>query len=226
MSAQHETRSTADASPQAGLETTQQSPVGAERALKDCVQELLRSGVLEAERKPNLFRTALTARAAIDAVLEPLDLALGLDEVRGLAFVKVIDGYEDGEREQWNHPLLRRQRLNLEQSLLVAILRRAYVAHEVESGVGNPAALVDLDQLLPELNQFLGDTGSERLNDKRLRNLLEQLRGHGLIGEVDENEQVRIRPLIVQVANPDNLGALLLAFARRAQERDRGQDGA
>lgn len=192
----------------------------ADRALKDCVQELLRTGLLEAERKPNLYRTALTARAAVDRVLEPLDLALGLDEVRGLALVRVIDGYDEGEREQWSHPLLRRQRLNLEQSLLVAILRRFYVAHEVEAGIGNPAALVDLDQLLPELNQFLGDTGSERLNDKRLRNLLEQLRGHGLVGEVDDNEQVRIRPLIVQVANPDNLAALLAAFQRQSGSGD------
>jgi len=191
-----------------------------ERALKDCVQELLRTGVLEAERKPNLYRTALTRRDAVDAVLAPLDLAMGLDEIRGLAFIKVIDGYGDGdgEREQWSHPLLRRQRLNLEQSLLVAILRRLYVAHEVDAGIGNQAAVVDLDQLLPELNHFLGDTGSERLNDKRLRNLLEQLRGHGLVGEVDDNEQLPIRPLIVHVANPENLANLLAELQRRAQQ--------
>ncbi len=198
-------------------------PPAVERTVKDCVQELLRSGVLEAARKPNLYRTALTARATIDGLLEVLDLCLQIDDVRGLAFIRVVDGYDDGDREQWSHPLVRRQRLNLEQSLLVAILRRFYVAHEVDKGIGDEAAVVHLDQLLPELNHFLGETGSDRQDDKRLRLLLEQLRGHGLVSEVDDDEQVRVRPLIVHVANPANLQNLLAAFTHHA-EADRGQD--
>jgi len=187
------------------------------REIKDCLQELLKSGVLEAERKPNLYRTAATAHGALNAHLAPLDLTLKLDEVRGLAYLAVVDGYDQAEREQWNHPLLRRQRLNLEQSLLIAILRRFYVAHEVENGIGGEPAVVHLDELQPELNHFLGETGSDRQNDKRLRNLLDQLRGHGLVSEVDdENEQVRIRPLIVHVANPENLQGLLAALSEQA----------
>ncbi|WP_089724198.1 DUF4194 domain-containing protein [Candidatus Thiosymbion oneisti] len=194
-----------------------------ERAVKDCVQELLRTGVLEATRKPNLYRTALTARDTINGLLEALDLCMQIDEVRGLAFIRVVDGYDGGDRDQWSHPLLRRQRLNLEQSLLVAILRRFYVAHEVDKGVGDDAAVVHLDQLLPELNHFLGETGSDRQDDKRLRLLLEQLRGHGLVSEIDDDERLRIRPLIVHVANPANLQNLLAALARQAGA-DRGQD--
>jgi len=194
-----------------------------EHAVKECVQELLKSGVLEAARKPNLYRTALTARATIDGLLEALDLCMQLDDVRGLAFIRVVDGYDGGDRDHWSHPLVRRQRLNLEQSLLVAILRRFYVAHEVDKGVGDDAASVHLDQLLPELNHFLGETGSDRQDDKRLRLLLEQLRGHGLVSEIDDDERLRIRPLIVHVANPANLQNLLAAFTQRA-EADRGQD--
>jgi hypothetical protein len=196
-----------------------------DRAVRDCVQELLKSGVLEAVRKPNLYRTAVVEAAAIAAILAPLDLDMGLDEIRGLAFVRVIDGYDDGDREQWSHPLVRRQRLNLEQSLLVAILRRFYVAHEIDAGIGNEAAIVHLDQLLPELNHFLGETGSDRQDDKRLRLLLEQLRGHGLVSEADANEQLRVRPLIVHVANPANLQALLAVLGREAeaQNKDQGQ---
>ena len=187
------------------------------RDIKDCLQELLKSGVLEADRKPNLYRTAATAHGVLNAHLAPLDLALKLDEVRGLAYLKVVDGYDEAERDQWNHPLVRRQRLNLEQSLLIAILRRFYIAHEVENGIGGDPATVHLDELQPELNHFLGETGSDRQNDKRLRNLLEQLRGHGLVSEVDEeNEQVRIRPLVVHVANPENLQGLLAALSEQA----------
>jgi hypothetical protein len=183
------------------------------RDIKDCLQELLKSGVLEAERKPNLYRTAATAHGALNAHLAPLDLTMKLDEVRGLAYLAVVDGYDEAERDQWNHPLVRRQRLNLEQSLLIAILRRFYVAHEVENGIGGDPAAVHLDELQPELNHFLGETGSDRQNDKRLRTLLEQLRGHGLVSEIDEEkEQLRIRPLIVHVANPENLQGLLAAL--------------
>lgn len=190
------------------------------RDIKDCLQELLKSGVLEAERKPNLYRTALTAHAALSGHLAPLDLDLQLDEVRGLAYLKVVDGYDEAERDQWSHPLVRRQRLNLEQSLLIAILRRFYVAHEVENGIGGDPAAVHLDELQPELNHFLGETGSDRQNDKRLRNLLEQLRGHGLVSEIDEQaELVKIRPLIVHVANPENLQALLAALIEQADDR-------
>jgi len=202
-------------------EATTADPV--DRSVRDCVQELLKSGVLEGARKPNLYRTAVVQAAAIAAILAPLDLGMGLDEIRGLAFVRVIDGYDDGDREQWSHPLVRRQRLNLEQSLLVAILRRFYVAHEIDAGIGNEAAIVHLDQLLPELTHFLGETGSDRQDDKRLRLLLEQLRGHGLVSEVDANEQVLVRPLIVHVANPANLQALLAVLSREAEARNKAQ---
>jgi hypothetical protein len=198
----------------------QQSPL-TDQPIKAVVQELMKYGVLEAEQKPNLYRTALSAYDRIDAILEPLDLALRIDDVRGLCFLAIAEGYADSERDEWSHPLVRRQRLTLEQSLLVAILRRLYVAHEMETGVGTRHALVNLDELMPELNQFLGDKGSDNQNDKRLRQLLEQLRGHGLVSEIDKNEQLTIRPLIVHIANPENLQALLGAFrARTAASED------
>lgn len=192
----------------------EQAPL-TDQPIKTAVQELLKYGVLEAEQKPNLYRTALSAYDRIDAILEPLDLALRIDDVRGLCFVAIAEGYSDNERDEWSHPLVRRQRLTLEQSLLVVILRRLYVAHEMEAGVGTAHALVSLDELVPELNQFLGDKGSDSQNDKRLRQLLEQLRGHGLVSEIDKNEQLSIRPLIVHIANPENLQALLGAFRER-----------
>lgn len=184
--------------------------------VKSAVQELLKYGVLEAERKPNLYRTALTSQPAIDLTLEPLDMALRVDDIRGIAYLAIIEDYANSERDEWSHPLVRRQRFNLEQSLLVAILRRIYVAHEMKAGIGSAAASVHLDELMPELNQFLGETGSDSRDIKRLRQLLEQLRSHGLVSEVDRNEQLTIRPLIVHIANPENLQNLLAAFKQQA----------
>ncbi len=187
--------------------------------IKEVSQQLLKHGLLESSTKQQLFQTAVTNQSKVNEILEPLDLTLKIDDIRGLAFVvvaNIIDNEEDDE--QWSHPLVRRQRLNLEQSLLVAILRKHFVAHELEAGIGDNNAVIHLDELLPELNAYLGELGSEMRADKRLRNLLEQLKNYGVVTDVNEHEQVMIRPLIAHVANPENLKNLIEAIKRKANQ--------
>lgn len=186
------------------------------RQVKDVALELLKYGLLEEQRKPNLYRTALAEHEALGRVLEPLDLAMRVDEIRGLAYVVVADQVFDGAEGEWSHPLVRRQRLNLEQSLLIAILRQQFVAHEQQAGVGSTEALVALEDLLPQLQLYLGDLGSDAQEEKRLRNLLEQLKVHGIVSEPDEHNRVAIRPIIAHLASPENLQSLLSAFRREA----------
>jgi LPS sulfotransferase NodH len=114
----------------------------------------------------------------------------------------------EGE-DEWTHPLIRRQRLTLEQSLLVAILRQQFVAHEIEAGIGAAGARMALEDLVPHLQAYLGDLGSDAQERKRLLTLLEQLKGHGLVSDVDQHERVTIRPIIVHLANPENLTQLI-----------------
>lgn len=191
------------------------------RQVKDVALELLKYGLLEEQRKPNLYRAALAEREALGRVLEPLDLAMRVDEIRGLAYVVVADQVFDSVEGEWSHPLVRRQRLNLEQSLLIAILRQQFVAHEQQAGVGSIEALVALEDLLPQLQLYLGDLGSDAQEEKRLRNLLEQLKVHGIVSEPDEHNRVAIRPIIAHLASPENLQSLLGAFRREASGRQR-----
>ena len=186
------------------------------RQVKDVALELLKYGLLEEQRKPNLYRTALAEHEALGRVLEPLDLAMRVDEIRGLAYVVVADQVFDSAEGEWSHPLVRRQRLNLEQSLLIAMLRQQFVAHEQQAGVGSTEALVALEDLLPQLQLYLGDLGSDAQEEKRLRNLLEQLKVHGIVSEPDEHNRVAIRPIIAHLASPENLQSLLSAFQREA----------
>lgn len=197
------------------------------RVIKDAVQELLKYGLLEASRKPNLYRTVLTNREVLDQILEPLDLAVRVDDIRGLAFVVVCElGSEGvGENDEWSHPLLRRQRLTLEQSLLVAILRQQFIAYEQEAGLGAGEATLSLEELLSSLQIYLGGLGSDAQEQKRLRNLLEQLKGHGLVSEIDSHDQVSIRPIITHLANPESLQGLLHAF-RAARQSGQQQEPA
>jgi hypothetical protein len=186
------------------------------RQVKDAALELLKYGLLEEQRKPNLYRTALAEHEALGRVLEPLDLAMRVDEIRGLAYIVVADQVFDSVEGEWSHPLVRRQRLNLEQSLLIAILRQQFVAHEQQAGVGSTEALVALEDLLPQLQLYLGDLGSDAQEERRLRNLLEQLKVHGIVSEPDEHNRVAIRPIIAHLASPENLQNLLGAFRREA----------
>lgn len=187
------------------------------RELKNALQELLKYGAIEAEKKPNTYRTLATRHAAVSGILEPLDLRLRIDEVRGLAFLTVAAELFGEEEDEWSHPLVRRQRLTLEQSLLAAILRQHYVAHEQEAGVGAGDARVALDELLPQLQIYLGDSGSDLKEQKRLHTLLEGLRGHGIVSEIDEaSQRVAIRPLVTHLANPESLQNLLHHFRKMA----------
>ena len=178
--------------------------------LRRAVQELLKNGVLEHSAKPKMFSQISNDTARVNAQLEPLDLEVRVDDVRGLAFVAIPLAYQpDGEDDdEWTHPLVRRQRLTLEQSLLLAILRREFLQREQEGGVGVPVRLA-VDRLLPQLEIYLGSTGSEMQERKRLATLLESLRGHGVVSEVDAQDTITLRPMMVHLANPQNLQALL-----------------
>jgi hypothetical protein len=193
-----------------------------ETAVKEVTQELLRCGYVEEQRKPEMFRRTITKASEISAALEPLDLALRLDEHRGVAFLVVAEAayIRDSEGAEWAHPLVRRQRLTLEQSLLVALLRQMFVLHEQESGVGGPPAKVAVDELLPQFLSYLGDSGSDANNQSRLSTLLDQLKTYGIVSEVDKNEEFTIRPLIAHLANPDSLKALLGALEAESAKAD------
>lgn len=193
--------------------------------LKTTTQELLKYGLLEADRKPNLYQVAINQTDAIDQILEPLDLRLKIDDIRGLAFLVVSEHLFAEEEDEWSHPLMRRQRLNMEQSLLIAILRQHFIAHEQEAGLGAGDARIELDELLPQLQLYLGDTGSDARDQKRLRTLLETLKSHGIVSEVDSSDQVIIRPIITHLANPENLKNLLHHFRKLAGQASGHEEG-
>jgi hypothetical protein len=198
------------------------------KALKEAFLLLLKSGVIEVARNPNVYRQLLQNRAQVESMLEPLDLIVRLDEVRGLIFLAVAQRQVEesaDDTEEWLHPLVRRIRLTLDQSLLVAILRRLFIGHEQEAGTGSEVT-ASVDDVLPDLRSFLGDPGSDLQEEKRVRALLEQLRTHGIVSEVDENDKFVIRPLIVHLANPENLKVLIDALKHAHQQAQATAEGA
>jgi hypothetical protein len=137
---------------------------GTAPGLKSLVQDLLKGGFIESAADAAKFEAVSRCRKDINIILEPLDLRLDLDELRGLAVLCVAEPAAATPDEAWSHPLVRRQRLTLEQSLLTGILRQAYVVQELESGIGVREVRVPLDELLSQLQVFLPDTGSDTKN--------------------------------------------------------------
>ena len=191
-------------------------------SVRRALQHLLAHGWLESAAKPQWFRLIAAQTTLLDALLEPLDLRVVVDDVRGLAFLAVVPGYagddtDESEQDDWTHPLMKRQRLTLEQSLLLAILRRELLQREQESGTG-AVVRVTVDSLLPQLETYLGSTGSDMQERKRLLQLLENLRTHGMVSEVDAQDCITIRPMIVHLLNPENLQTLLLRLREVAEK--------
>jgi hypothetical protein len=155
-----------------------------------------------------------------------------IDTHRGVAFLAVAcqnireqdSAIDEVEDNGWSHPLVRKQRLTLEQSLLVAILRQAFVMHEQESGVGQSPASIAIDDLLPIYLTYVGESGSDSRDENRLLQLLEQLKIHGIVSEVDSKHEVTIRPLIAHLASPESLLALLTVVKQKVQEQHSAEE--
>lgn len=204
-------------------QSTSRTPPNVRQAL----QFLLAHGWIESATKPKLFHLIAAQTTLLDALLEPLDLRVVVDDVRGLAFLAVVPDYagddtDESEQDDWTHPLMKRQRLTLEQSLLLALLRREFLQREQESGTGT-AVRITVDSLLPQLETYLGATGSDMQERKRLGQLLENLRTHGMVSDVDAQDCITIRPMIVHLLNPENLQTLLLRLRAVAEQGGAGK---
>ncbi len=193
--------------------------------IKAVVQELLKHGYVEESNRQDLFRRIIIHQPSIAQALEPLDLAIRVDTHRGVAFLAIapkqseMQGQFETESDEdgWSHPLVRKQRLTLEQSLLIAILRQAFVMHEQESGVGQSPAKMTVDELLPNFLIYFGESGSDSKDENRLLQLLDQLKAHGIVSEVDKKHEVTIRPLIAHLASPESLTGLLRVLKEKLQ---------
>src|SRR5690606_31731458 len=95
-----------------------------------------------------------------------------------------------------------------------------YYLHERDAGIGVGPARVQFEDVLAQVNAFLGDTGSDSKNEQRLLTLLDKLKDHGLVFDPDKNGDVTIRPLITHLANPETLSALLQDFRAAGRARD------
>lgn len=195
---------------------------------KRALQELMKVGWIEQQEKPELYTQLLINIELVNDYLSVFDLVVRIDETRGLIYIlvqfssrnQVYESVEDNslekvepsimEQDEWSHPFVRRQRLTLEQSLLLAILRQRFVEVEQKQGIGHHEIYADLDDLSSQFFVYLQSSGSERKDEEKIIVLLKQLAEHGVVGKVNEQGRVLIRPLIAHLANPESLALFLM----------------
>ena len=179
---------------------------------KKVVQELLKTGWLYQNKKPKLYRQLLLHLSEVERLIEPFDFKIRLDDIRGAAVLVVT------EQGDWTHPLVRKQRLNLEQSLVVAILRQHFMFCEQEHGIGATVPSYSLQDLKGHTLIYFGNSGSEEKDEKRITTILEQLYSYGLVGEINKYGEFEILPIITHLATPETLDALKQDFVEALQK--------
>jgi signal transduction histidine kinase len=102
--------------------------------------DMLKNGLLELSAKPHLFRQIATDTARANALLEPLDLQVKVDDHRGLAYVAVAASYQsentgEGDDEDVFHLSRRNFSLNgrRHELLLVRLLTPELRRQEVQT---------------------------------------------------------------------------------------------
>ena len=190
-------------------EAIEDAPPRTDPEVRLVTQELLKTGMIDLSEKSEIYQAAIRHQTTIEQALEPLDLSLTIDEQRGIMIVSVRADESEDPDDNWNHPLIRRQRLTLEQSLLLAILRQYYVVQELELGTGIETIKMPIDILIDQMFKYLPDSGSDSKNERKILTLIEKLKTHGVVSEPDKNQEITIRPLISHLASPSTLKALL-----------------
>ncbi len=183
--------------------------------VKQALQEILKYGHLNQAQKPVLYQALVNNVTAVNEYLSVIDFCLQVDGVRGLAFLMVYQNPEfmndvASTPDDWAHPLVRRQRLTLQQSLILAILRQRFMELEQQYGIGYADTFMPLDELNKQFFIYHESSGSESQDEDRVIALVRQLAEHGLVNLV--KDQLLISPLIVHLLNPENLSELLKQY--------------
>lgn len=168
-------------------ETNGYEEVPIDEKLKSVCQELLAKGYLYQKAKPKHYALAKARQAEINSRISITSFGLRFDDVRGIAFLDHTPAFSKEESDEWNHPLVRKHRLNPEQTLLLAILRQKFLAYEEEYGPGQGACEVLISELRVEVSLYLGEKGSDLMDEKRLRGLLDSLKSLGIIEEAENS---------------------------------------
>lgn len=182
------------------------------------VVELMRQGVVMADRRRLVFDALCRHQALIRDHLADLYLRLQIDETAGLALL--LQGEPEPEPntegdEEDAPALISRRLLTLYDTLLLLVLRRHYLDRET---AGDTRISIDIDQIQERLIPFLPLTASQAQDRKRLNGAIDLMKKRRILAAIrGEDQRLEITPVIRYVVSAEMLEQLLLEYRRIAQ---------
>lgn len=153
--------------------------------------ELLARGSITKRSKPGVYAAFLRWREDIRTSLADLNLQVSVDDL--FEVVVLLQHHEDGD-EDYLPSLIRPRQLNLNETLVVLILRSYFREREV---AGELQMFITLEQILDGLMPFKPLRNSSSAEERSVRSAMESLRDLGLVVALrNEDSRWEISPAI------------------------------
>lgn len=201
------------------LETVPEMGLTELQASRRAMQKLIARGVIYESRHEADYRVLVNDAEQVSGVLEELSLRMSIDREVGVILLRLPDDYLEGEEEgeEGSHPLVRRRRMTLFDSLTAVVLRKHYREREL---TGEQRVRIDIEQLEQGLVPFLPLMGSEEIFRKHLRGVVDRFKDLNLLLSVRGSKtEFEIAPVIRVVVNAEWIESLVKEFQRLSDSR-------
>lgn len=193
-------------------DSTENQPGGLSAEARRCLVNLLRHGVILANKKQQLFDILVKEQLPIQDHLANMFLRVLVDEPAGVAVLL----QQEMDEEVDSVSLITRRPLSLYDSLLLLILRKHFQERET---AGEQRIYIDIDRLESRLTPFLPLTNNSRNDRRKLNSSLTNMKNKRLLQSVPgDDERFEITPVIRYVVNAEFLEQMLGEYQAMAEQ--------
>ncbi len=184
--------------------------------LRRALVELMRSGVVLASVKPQIYELLCHHHALIEDHLADMYLRLLIDPPAGVALLLQQQDQTDFEDEEERSALISRRTLSLYDTLLLLVLRKHYQARQ---SVGEQQVIIDIERIESQLAPFLPLTNSSRSDRRKLSGAITKMKEKKLLSPVrGGDERLEITPVIRYVVSAEFLERMLTEYQSLVDE--------
>lgn len=192
--------------------------------LRRALVDLMRTGVVLAGAKPQVFELLCRHQAEIEDYLAEMFLRILIDQSAGVALLlqnQEQDGPDEDEGE--SSALIIRRTLSLYDTLLLLVLRKHYQERQT---AGEQQIIIDSERIEAMLTPFLPLTNSSRSEGRKLSGAITKMKEKKLLSPVrGEENRWEITPVIRYVVNAEFLERMLAEYQTLAGEAGSGLEG-
>ncbi len=172
--------------------------------------ELMRTGVVLASAKPQVFELLCRYQPLIEDHLADMYLRLLIDQAAGIALLLQQQGKDEIEDEEEHSALISRRTLSLYDTLLLLVLRKHYQERQT---AGEQQVIIDVERIEAQLTPFLPLTNSGRKEGRKLSGAITKMKERKILAAVrGDDERYEITPVIRYVVNAEFLEQLLAEY--------------